>query len=80
VATVFQGFLIAADAIVPCKACGVPDGVPCTGLKDGQVHFGRRLSRLLLTARAPEKRDEFEAKAVAMLRKHMRETLNKQVR
>jgi hypothetical protein len=68
---VMRGFLIAADAIVPCKACGVPEGVPCMGLKNGQVHFGRRVRRLLLTAGAPEKRDEFEARAVAMLRKHL---------
>lgn len=67
-----KGFKVAADAIVPCKACGSVEGVPCVGndLKRGQVHFGRRLSRLLLTD--PEKRAAFERKALAMLHEELR--------
>ena len=68
------GFLIAADAIVPC-ACGAVEGEPCVTtakdkkpLKPGHVHIGRRVRRLLLTARcAPGERERLEAEAVTML-------------
>jgi hypothetical protein len=67
------GFLIAADAIVPC-ACGAVEGEPCiTRAKDkkplepGCVHLGRRVRRLLLTGRAPDQRERLEAEAVAMV-------------
>jgi hypothetical protein len=69
-----KGFLTAADAIVVCKVCGAKEGVPCEGsnkgaeLKPGYVHFGRRVKRLLLTARATQaQRTAFEKKAVKML-------------
>lgn len=68
------GFLYSADAIVPCKACGAVDGEPCKGkLKPGFVHIGRRLRRLLLTAKARSnsERERFEAEAVKMLRGHL---------
>jgi hypothetical protein len=70
-----KGFLVAADAIVPCKTCGAAEGVPCKGkgLKRNYVHIGRRVSRLLLSARRPEKREEFEAAAVKELHKFLRE-------
>lgn len=75
------GFRVAADAIVPCAACGAVEGVPCktvprdkVPLKLGQVHFGRRVRRLLLTARARGKeRERLEAEAVEMLREHLAE-------
>ena len=68
------GFLYPADAIIPCKACGAVDGEPCKGkLKPGFVHIGRRLRRLLLTAKARSnsERERFEAEAVKMLRGHL---------
>jgi hypothetical protein len=70
-----KGFLVAADAIVPCKTCGAAEGVPCKGLKRNYVHIGRRISRLLLSAGSPhpEKRAEFEAAAVKELQKYLRE-------
>jgi hypothetical protein len=70
------GFLTAADAIVACKACGAEEGQPCTPgdeLKPGFVHFARRIKRLLLTAKRPDKRGAFEAEAVKLLQDHMRE-------
>jgi hypothetical protein len=39
-----KGFLVAADAIVPCKACGAAEGVPCKGLKRNYVHIGRHFA------------------------------------
>jgi hypothetical protein len=71
-----KGFLVEADAIVPCLTCKVAEGVPCKGLKRGYVHIGRRVKRLLLTASKPEKREEFEAEAVKMLREHLRRSPN----
>lgn len=74
-----KGFLFVADAIVPCKVCGAPEGVPCEEFGDnkklrrGAVHFNRRLARLLLTATAPMKREALEAAAVKELRKYLRE-------
>ena len=71
------GFLHPADAIVPCKACGAVEGEPCRSspkdvLKPGFVHFGRRLQRLLLSAKGrADEREKFEAKAVSMLREHL---------
>ena len=73
------GFLSPADAIVPCKQCGVAEGVPCRPLpkdkdklKSGFVHFGRRIQRLLLTAAARgDERERFETEAVRMLREHL---------
>lgn len=69
------GFLIAADAIVPCARCGATEGAPCTTmakdkepLKPGHVHLGRRVRRLLLTARCtPDQRERLEAEVVSML-------------
>jgi len=74
-----SGFLHPADAIVPCKTCGVVEGEPCKPLpkdkdqlKPGFVHFGRRVQRLLLTAKARgNEREQFEEKAVKMLREHL---------
>jgi hypothetical protein len=75
-----SGFLHPADAIVPCKTCGVVEGEPCKPLpkdkdqlKPGFVHFGRRVQRLLLTAnaRGAGQREQFEEKAVKMLREHL---------
>jgi len=68
------GFVDPADAIVACRGCGAAEGVPCRGkgLKPGFVHFGRRVRRLLLTAKAPERRARLEAKALRMLRAHLR--------
>lgn len=75
------GFLHPADAIVPCKACGAAEGVPCKSiakdrerLKPGFVHFGRRLRRFLLTGAARgDQRKRFEDEAVKMLRKWLAE-------
>lgn len=78
------GFLDPADAIVPCKGCGASEGQPCRFTKQrphdldfypqpGAVHFGRRLRRLLLTAARPHLREEFEKKAVEMLRDFLKE-------
>lgn len=71
-----RGFLLIADAIVPCKTCGAVEGVPCEGLAlpNRGVHVSRRIARLLLTAGNPAKRDTFEAAAVKELRKYIRET------
>jgi hypothetical protein len=75
-----SGFLYPADAIVPCKVCGVAEGIPCrtirkdkVKLKPGFVHFGRRVSRLLLTAKAPHERDRLEDEAVKLLREYLAE-------
>lgn len=42
-------------------------------VRPGTVHFSRRMKRLLLTAAKPHLREEFEAKAVAMLRDYLKE-------
>ena len=71
-----SGFLVEEDAIVPCW-CGAKEGQPCRPTakdrgkpwKPGQVHFGRRVRRLLLTAKATDaERQEFHRKALEMLR------------
>ena len=74
------GFLHAADAIVPCKACGAREGQPCVPqdkdlgrLKPGYVHFGRRLSRLLLTRERWWERDKLEEELVDLLAKELAE-------
>jgi hypothetical protein len=74
-----KGFIVAADAIVPCKECGATEGVPCKPLKGeelkaGYVHFGRRVARLLLSAGNPAKRAAFEAAALKELRAYLKET------
>lgn len=60
-----RGFIVAVDAIVPCKVCGARIGERCVTtdrdkkkLRYGYVHFGRRLDRLLLTAGAPRRERE----------------------
>jgi hypothetical protein len=68
-----DGFLDVADALVPCAVCGATEGVPCTGLPPGFVHFGRRLARMMLTADRPERRAEFERRAIELLRRFVRE-------
>lgn len=76
---VLAGFLFPADAIVPCS-CGAAVGELCRPQseeidrlkwKPGYVHISRRLRRLLLTAGDPGKREQFEAKAVKLLRAHL---------
>jgi hypothetical protein len=75
------GFLTAADAIVPCGTCKAAEGKPCTPvprdkgrLKPGYVHIARRVKRLLLTARGTSaQREDFERKAVEMLREWLLE-------
>ena len=71
------GFRYPADAIVPCKMCGVAEGEPCRSLGLGFVHVARRIARLLLTAKArsSEERERFEVEAVKMLRKHLMEKM-----
>ncbi len=81
--TKIPGFLVAADAIVPCRACGAAEGEPCRPLRKrgkfvklapGAVHIGRRLHRLLLTARASAaERALLEEAAARMLAEHLRE-------
>ena len=75
------GFLIAADAIVRCRVCGSEEGDPCVPVardqgkpwREGQVHFGRRLARLLLTAKARlGERERLEAEAVEMFVEHLK--------
>lgn len=75
-----KGFLVAADAIVPCphKGCNAAEGQPCHKVKDerlhrGDVHFGRRLKRLLLTAKKPHEREALEAEAVKLLKEYLKE-------
>jgi len=76
-----NGFLIAADAIVPCGFCGAVEGEPCREvgkkdlgrLKPGFVHIGRRVKRLMLTARDVSKRDALEERAVSELKEWLRE-------
>ena len=82
VVDLLAGFLQPADAIVLCKTCGAAEGEPCRPvlekeketLKPGFVHFGRRVSRFLLTAKARGgERERFEAEAVKMLRTYLAE-------
>ena len=76
-----RGFAVAADSIVCCphKGCAATEGAPChkvrgEQLPPGAVHLGRRLRRLLLTAKAnPEERAAFERDAVSMLLAHLRD-------
>jgi hypothetical protein len=48
-------------------------GLKLKPLKKGIVHFSRRLSRLLLTARRPDLRESLEREAVKMLKEHLKE-------
>ena len=77
------GFAVEADALVPCGVCGAREGKPCKStqndkrrkvlLKPGIVHFGRRVKRLLLTARAaPGERERVEAELLKVLRAELR--------
>ena len=83
------GFVVAADAIVACPACGAAVGSPCdaTGreragaLQPGHVHFGRRVRRLLLTASAaPGERLQIERELVELLREELLERAKKKKR
>jgi len=65
-----KGFIVEEDAIVPCH-CGAKEGQPCKPSakeKDkwiyGYSHIGRRVRRLLLTAKDPTKREAFEKAAL----------------
>jgi hypothetical protein len=73
-----NGFAVAADAIVACGVCGAKEGKPCKPVKKdrgkpwrlGTVHIGRRIKRLLLTAKAtPEERAKIEKALIATLKK-----------
>jgi hypothetical protein len=66
------GFAVAADAIVKCGACGAAAGVPCKKLGGGKVHIGRRVKRLLLTAKATrEEREVIEEELLELLREEL---------
>lgn len=54
-------------------ARGVQQRGPKQLLLKGRVHFARRVRRLLLTARAPEKRAAFEKEALLELARWLKE-------
>jgi hypothetical protein len=81
------GFLIAADAITACRACGAAVGKPCFDtertlrkkskerppLKPGCVHFSRRIARLLMTGSATAaERERIESELVDLLREDLK--------
>jgi hypothetical protein len=74
-----EGFLHAADAIVECRACGATYGEPCKPqpkdkgkLLPGYVHIGRRVKRLMLTARRWWERDKIENELTELLAKELK--------
>lgn len=66
--------MVIEDLIIDCKVCGAPKGTACKPTArdkkwtPGWSHFGRRMKRLLLTAKGTsEERRRFEQAEIGRL-------------